>query len=60
MHVIADADSVRAQLVRWSAPEAMHDEPLTSAADVWSFAVLVWEVFSHGATPYNGGWLKHL
>merc|ERR1712176_1065033 len=38
--------------VKWMAPEALNFGKYTSANDVWSFGVLMWEVFSFGAIPY--------
>lgn len=38
--------------VRWTAPEAIHYRKFTSASDVWSFGVLMWEVMSFGERPY--------
>lgn len=40
--------------IKWTAPEAMNYGRYTSASDVWSFGVLVWEVFSFGRIPYPG------
>jgi receptor tyrosine kinase len=40
--------------VRWMPPEAIVESRFAPASDVWSFAVLVWEVFSFGAKPYDG------
>ena len=37
------------------APEVLADGDVSTEADVWSFAVLVWELFAHGAAPYAGG-----
>jgi len=40
--------------VRWMPPEAIVESRFAPSSDVWSFAVLVWEVFSFGAKPYEG------
>lgn len=40
--------------VKWTAPEALNFGTYTSASDVWSFGILVWEAFSGGKTPYPG------
>eukprot|EP00117_Sycon_ciliatum_P006796 scpid21502/ scgid10172/ Tyrosine-protein kinase isoform SRK4 len=39
--------------VLWSAPEVLSGRRCTSKSDVWSFGVLIWEVMSSGATPYE-------
>ena len=44
--------------VRWSSPEAMETKKYTSASDVWSFAVVVAEIFLDGAVPYKQ-WKTH-
>jgi serine/threonine protein kinase len=38
--------------LRWTPPEAMHDMLFSTATDVWSFGVLVLEVYEDGAQPY--------
>lgn len=38
--------------VRWTAPEAIAYRKFTSAADVWSYGVVMWEVMSYGERPY--------
>ena len=38
--------------IRWTAPEAIQQCKYTSACDVWSFGVLLWEIWSLGSKPY--------
>jgi serine/threonine protein kinase len=38
--------------LRWMAPEAVTDGRNTTLSDVWSFGVLMWEVFTFGYLPY--------
>uniref|UniRef100_A0A7E4VGP3 Non-specific protein-tyrosine kinase n=1 Tax=Panagrellus redivivus TaxID=6233 RepID=A0A7E4VGP3_PANRE len=37
---------------RWIALEAFSQHKFTEKSDVWSFGVLVWELFTRGNTPY--------
>ncbi|XP_065277694.1 ephrin type-A receptor 10 isoform X1 [Emys orbicularis] len=39
-------------LVLWSAPEAIQYRRFSSASDVWSFGIVMWEVMSYGERPY--------
>lgn len=39
-------------LLRWAAPEVITHGKYTSASDVWSFGILMWEVMSYGERPY--------
>lgn len=39
--------------IRWSAPEVIRYGKYSSKSDVWSFGVLVWEVYSEGRLPYE-------
>lgn len=38
--------------VRWTAPEAIAYRKFTSASDVWSYGIVMWEVMSFGERPY--------
>ncbi|XP_006631824.2 tyrosine-protein kinase ITK/TSK [Lepisosteus oculatus] len=39
--------------VKWSAPEVIQYCKFSSKSDVWSFGVLMWEVYSEGKMPYE-------
>lgn len=40
--------------VRWMAPESLSDNLYTSASDVWSYGIVVWEMVTFSAYPYQG------
>ncbi|XP_072901688.1 ephrin type-A receptor 6 isoform X5 [Hemitrygon akajei] len=38
--------------IRWTAPEAIAYRKFSSASDVWSYGIVMWEVMSYGERPY--------
>eukprot|EP00041_Stephanoeca_diplocostata_P018951 m.401577 g.401577 ORF g.401577 m.401577 type:complete len:584 (-) comp21169_c0_seq3:293-2044(-) len=42
--------------IRWTAPEALTHGKYSSASDVWSFGVLLYEMWTRGAMPYDATW----
>ncbi len=39
--------------IRWSAPEVLKFRQSSIKSDVWSFGVVIWEIFSYGKKPYK-------
>uniref|UniRef100_A0A3B3ZGT9 receptor protein-tyrosine kinase n=1 Tax=Periophthalmus magnuspinnatus TaxID=409849 RepID=A0A3B3ZGT9_9GOBI len=38
--------------IRWTAPEAIAYRKFSTASDVWSYGIVMWEVVSYGERPY--------
>ena len=45
--------SKRKFAIKWLSPESIRYELYNKATDVWSFGVLLWEIFSLGECPYH-------
>jgi len=39
--------------VKWTAPEALQFKKYSTQSDVWSYGIVLWEIWSIGERPYN-------
>ncbi|XP_033120717.1 tyrosine-protein kinase CSK-like [Anneissia japonica] len=38
--------------IKWTAPEALRKNNFSVKSDVWSYGILLWELYSYGRVPY--------
>jgi hypothetical protein len=52
-YVLGDIERMQTFPVKWMSPEALYKFTFSHFSDVWSFGVLMWEVYSYGKEPYE-------
>ena len=45
--------------IKWMAPEVLLCNKYSTKADVWSYGIVLIEIFSYGKEPYEGIYLIH-
>ena len=40
--------------MKWTAPEALNYRKYSTASDVWSYGVLLYEIWAMGTKPFQG------
>lgn len=49
-HIVTDGKNMP---IRWCAPEYLTEKRCSTASDVWSFGILMWEMANPGKLPYE-------
>ncbi len=50
---LEDQDSSEDLPLRWKAPEVLQERRYSTASDVWSFGIVMYEMLTYGCHPYR-------